>query len=230
MSGRTFVLGDIHGACRALEQCLSRCNFDPAHDQLIALGDVCDGWPEVKQCIDVLLDIPNLIYILGNHDSWALKWFREHQQPELWLGQGGQATVDSYRQGVPADHRKFLEQARLYYLSDERALFVHAGINPDLPLDQQDDSIFLWDRSLFNLANRLKLYHRERSLGNYKEIYIGHSPTIRVGSSVPLQSGNVWMMDTGAAWDGYLTIMDIDSKVYYQSDRVADLYPGIKGR
>ncbi len=230
MTGRTFVLGDIHGAFRALEQCLSRCDFNPQYDHLVALGDVCDGWPQVRECIEYLLKIPNLTYILGNHDYWTLSWFRNQVPPDLWLNQGGQATLNSYADGVPTSHRQFLEQAKLYHLTTDHRLFVHAGIIPDKPLTEQDESVFLWDRSLFNLACRLKIHHEEKSLGSYREIYIGHSPTIRAGYPVPLQSGNVWMMDTGAAWDGHLTIMDIESKAYVQSDRVADLYPGVKGR
>ncbi len=46
--GRTFVIGDIHGAYRALRQCLDRADFDYESDHLICLGDVCDGWPDTK--------------------------------------------------------------------------------------------------------------------------------------------------------------------------------------
>ncbi|NJN40909.1 MAG: hypothetical protein HC811_00350 [Flammeovirgaceae bacterium] len=45
---RRFVLGDIHGAYRALRQCLERASFSYDEDLLIALGDVSDGWPDVK--------------------------------------------------------------------------------------------------------------------------------------------------------------------------------------
>ncbi len=48
--GKTFVIGDIHGAYRALRQCLERSTFDFEKDRLICLGDVCDGWPETKAC------------------------------------------------------------------------------------------------------------------------------------------------------------------------------------
>ncbi|MDH5598326.1 MAG: hypothetical protein OEY34_04330, partial [Cyclobacteriaceae bacterium] len=52
----------------------------------------------------------------------------------------------------------------------------------------------------------------------------------REGYLHPLQSGNVWMMDTGAGWDGVLTIMNIRDKTYKTSDPVPSLYPGIEGR
>ena len=45
-------MGDIHGAYRALRQCLQRAQFDDENDHLICLGDVCDGWPETKAVIE----------------------------------------------------------------------------------------------------------------------------------------------------------------------------------
>lgn len=39
----TYVLGDIHGAFKALEQVLARSPFEPLEDRLIFLGDVADG-------------------------------------------------------------------------------------------------------------------------------------------------------------------------------------------
>jgi len=44
--GRTLVIGDIHGAYKALVQCLERSGFDKEKDTLITIGDVCDGWHE----------------------------------------------------------------------------------------------------------------------------------------------------------------------------------------
>jgi serine/threonine protein phosphatase 1 len=41
---------------------------------------------------------------------------------------------------------------------------------------------------------------------------------------------NVWNVDTGAAFKGPLTIMDIDSKAFWQSENLDTLYPNEKGR
>ena len=68
--GRVFVIGDIHGAYRALRQCLERARFHYENDRLICLGDVADGWPETREAVDELLRIRQLTYILGNHDWW----------------------------------------------------------------------------------------------------------------------------------------------------------------
>jgi serine/threonine protein phosphatase 1 len=228
-TARTFVIGDIHGGYTALMQCLAMADFNYQTDMLISLGDVCDGWPETAQCYDELLKMENLIYILGNHDQWALEWARRGVSPEVWLEQGGQATINSYPQGMPLSHQKLLATGHEYYLNGNK-LFVHAGILPDQQLNHQGPDIFLWDRSLCKLALSLKEDGNERNLGTFDEIYIGHTPTTRWGHSSPVKACNVWMMDTGAAWDGKLTILNIHTKQYFQSDPVWQLYPGIKGR
>jgi len=228
-SQKVFVLGDIHGAFRGLIQCLARAEFDYENDHLIFLGDVCDGWSETALCIEELLKIKHLIYVLGNHDLWAIDWAMNGNKPEIWLRQGGQATVDSYPDGMPESHLKLLRTAFHYYLSGEK-LFVHAGIKVDIPLEQQDQDIFLWDRSLYNLVTRLKNQGEEINLSPYQEIYIGHTPTTNMGIYHPINACNVWLMDTGAGWDGSLSMMNISTKECFQSDRIKDLYPREKGR
>ena len=222
----TFVIGDIHGAYRALQQCLERSEFNPQEDHLICLGDVCDGWPETNQCIERLLDIPRLTYLLGNHDFWMMEWMKHGIVEDIWLYQGGEATIRSYPDGFPPTHLKFLEDA-LYYFELDGKLFVHAGIDPLKPIDQQDVNIFLWDRTLARMALDFRLKEIEDNFSVYDEIYIGHTP---VPFSQPVRSGNVWLMDTGAGWSGVLSMMNIDSKEMFTSDPVPQLYPGVKGR
>src|SRR3989338_2638718 len=124
---RIFVMGDIHGAHKALLQCFERSHFDYANDRLIALGDVCDGWPEVNLCIDELLKIKHLDYIIGNHDLWAIRWVEEGFQEEIWVEQGGRNTLISYNyKPMPRAHFNFLKKAQSY-VEDRYRLFLHAG-------------------------------------------------------------------------------------------------------
>jgi len=46
-----------------------------------------------------------------------------------------------------------------------------------------------------------------------------------IGLLPPGQSRGVWNLDTGAGMSGKLTVMDIDTKEYWQSDLVTELYP-----
>jgi serine/threonine protein phosphatase 1 len=223
---RTFVVGDIHGAYRALRQCLERSAFDYQNDYLISLGDVSDGWPETRACIDELLALRNLTFILGNHDWWTLQWMKTGAIEEVWFDQGGEATIRSYAEGVPSDHIDFLEKASLYFLKNNR-LFVHAGILPDLPIEQQPAETLLWDRDFARIA--LDFYQRDISgkLTGYDEVYVGHTP---IPFPHPIQSSEVWLMDTGAGWSGTLSMMNIETKEIFSSDAVPSLYPGVPGR
>ncbi len=219
-------MGDVHGAYRALKQCLERSNFDYQNDILINLGDVTDGWPQTKECIDELFRIKNLIYILGNHDTWALSWMQNSKAEEHWLSQGGKATVKSYTDGIPKTHISFLENALPYYVS-EKKLFVHAGIDPERSMDEQGLATFLWDRRLANSALNLHVNNIQIKITMFDEVYLGHTP-IHFGK--PVKGGEVWLMDTGAGWAGVLSMMDINTKEVFLSDSVPGLYPGIEGR
>lgn len=223
---KTFVIGDIHGALRALRQCLDRANFDKEKDTLICLGDVADGWPETKQSVDELLHIPNLIYVLGNHDFWTLEWLETGYAEDIWVDQGGKATQLSYETKRPESHINFFRKAKPYYIDNNR-LFVHAGISPLRPIEEQTYQTFLWDRHLARTAFDLYEKGIQGKLTTYDEVYIGHTP---IPFHYPIQSGDIWMMDTGAGWSGVLSIMDVDTKEYWTSDPVPSLYPGIEGR
>ena len=126
----------------------------------------------------------------------------------------------------------------LYYLIDpENRLFVHAGFSSVYgPEKEHFESNFFWDRTLWEMAlatdNQLKResgFYPKR-LKIYKEIFIGHTPTTNYGSDMPMQAHGVWNVDTGAAFKGRLTALDVVTKKYWQSDPVWKLYPDEKGR
>lgn len=223
---KTFVLGDVHGAHRALKQVLERASFDYNHDRLICLGDVVDGWPETKEAVDELMKIKNLVYIMGNHDVWALQWMETNEAEEIWLDQGGRATCNSYVNGVPANHVTFFKHAH-EYLVENNTLFVHAGILPGLKAEECSPDILYWDRTLVRTAMDLVRKGTPRQLTSYDEVFVGHTP---ISASHPTRFCEVWMVDTGAAWSGVLSLMDIHSKEWFTSDVVKELYPGVKGR
>ena len=64
----------------------------------------------------------------------------------------------------------------------------------------------------------------------YNEIYIGHTATTRYGIDKPIKAGNVWNIDTGSAFTGKLTALNIDTKEFFQSDSVKGFYTNEKGR
>lgn len=228
-----FVIGDIHGHHKALLQVLEKSKFDYEKDKLIALGDVCDGWPFVWECVEELMKIKNLIYILGNHDRWAFEWTTCGIVTPLWTDQGGKATIKSYQDHggqMPQSHIDFFNHAILKYVEDNK-LFVHGGIDVNVPLDQQPADILLWDRFLIKQAKAYGHNRPNYKLTEFDEIFIGHTPTLLFDTIDPIHFCEVMDCDTGAGWTGgRLTLMDIDTHEFWQSDFVETFYPDIKGR
>jgi serine/threonine protein phosphatase 1 len=239
---RTFVVGDIHGGLKALKQVLQNAAITK-EDILIFLGDYVDGWSESAQTISFLIDLHNeqeCIFIKGNHDVWCEDWLRTGNTESKWLKHGGQPTIGSYNNVSEYDkrmHLLFLERMKLYFVDEQNRLFLHAGFTSMHGPEQEFyDTNFTWDRTLWEMAltmdkrikkdsllfpKRLKLYH---------EIYIGHTPTLYYNVEIPMQGCNVWNVDTGAAFKGKLSIMDIETKEYWQSEPVWELYKGEVGR
>lgn len=237
---RTFVMGDIHGAYKALIQCLERSNFNKEEDTLIQLGDVVDGWNEVYECVDELLTISNLIAIKGNHDDWFREFCIYRQHPTDFQ-QGGQGTRDSYNKhlginNVPYEHMQFFDKQHLYYIDNQNRIFVHGGFNRHFSIkDQYDKSIFYWDRDLWLSAIAFcgmdkKDGYFYKIKDNFKEVFIGHTTTTNWDKDNPMRAANIWNLDTGAGFKGRLTIMDVNTKQYWQSDPVQELYKDQSGR
>ncbi len=225
----TYVIGDIHGANKALQQCLERSGINLQTDKVICLGDVCDGWPDVYESIETLTSIKNLVYIMGNHDYWALNWMKSGKVSEIWYNQGGNSTINSYKNKIPKEHVKFLSKA-FYFHVEKKNCFVHGGINPKLDLYKHTHEYLMWNRDLVNDA--ISLMHKPKTkLTKFENVFVGHTPTLNFNSSKPIKACDVYLMDTGAGWHGgKLSIMDISTNEIFQSDFVHELYPDTAGR
>lgn len=234
---KTFVIGDIHGCYKGLIQCLERSGFNKENDRLIQIGDVADGWSQVPECVEELLTIKNLIALRGNHDVWCWNWFVYGEQPDIWTEQGGRATIQSYiRTGLLTDekHRSFWNNQIDYFIDDDNRLFVHAGFDLDegfkwskaARVNLKNATYLHWCRDLAELNQTIIYPKHKESLSEFNEIFIGHT----AHQTLNFNKHNVWNVDTGAGWYGKLTIMDVDTKCFWQSDNVRTLYPNELGR
>lgn len=239
---RTLAIGDIHGGFKALKQVFEKAKVTE-NDRLIFLGDYVDGWSESSQIIQFLIELSEkqeCIFIKGNHDAWTEDWLSFGNAPDVWLFNGGQSTVDSYSDYSLEDleiHLEFFQRMKNYYVDEENRLFIHAGYSSmHGPEQEVYSSNYRWDRTLWETAVAMdkkleknsELYPKRLLL--YKEIFIGHTPTLHLGIKEPINKANVWNLDTGAAFTGALTIMNVDTKEFWQSDLLPSLYPDEKGR
>lgn len=253
---RTLVVGDIHGALKSLQDVLIKCKYDPDKDKIIFIGDYVDGWGESAELVDYLIGIKNkahfnykgddkVIFIRGNHDNWCQDWLNRGLTPIMWTEQGGKATLESYvRTGLLTEqsHKDFFDSLSDYYIDKENRIYIHGGWAyredpfPKSAMYNVMAGIYAkechWDRSL--LAGAASASHGGRHNDNvfnatkdFKEVYIGHTST---KDYLPIQLCNLWNIDSGCGWSGKLTILDVDTKEYWQSDYSKNFYPDEKGR
>ncbi|OWP88145.1 serine/threonine protein phosphatase [Flavobacterium covae] len=237
-----YVIGDIHGAYRGLLQVIGLTPLESG-DTIIFLGDYVDGWSESPQVLDFLIELNkqyNCVYIKGNHDELLLDWLKYQKENLLWYNSGGKSTIEAY-QNVSAEirdkHIHFLSNLKDYYLDNKKRLFVHAGFTSLKGVEYEYyPRLLYWDRTLWEMAlcldsniNFESTYFPKR-LRIYKEIFIGHTPLTDIGVTTPLKKANVWNLDTGAAFNGRITILNIENKEFWQSDPIYNLYPNEKGR
>jgi len=240
---RTFAIGDIHGGFKALIQVLNQLELTE-EDHLIFMGDYVDGWSEAAQVIDFLIDFSkkfNCIFIKGNHDVWCENWLKdENDVNPSWFMHGGKETIDSYAgfsKEEKQEHLAFFQALQMYHLDDENRLFLHAGFTSMHGVEKESyPHKFCTDRTLWEMALALDKKIEvtantyPKRLQHYHEIYIGHTPTTNYNEEYPMNAANIWNVDTGAAFKGKVTALNIETKAFYQSDALPSLYPNEKGR
>lgn len=225
---RRFVIGDIHGHYNEMMDLFGKVRFDYERDLLISLGDLVDRGPDPLKVIGSLTKIRRFIHVLGNHDDWCLQYLMTGIKGEDWISQGGESTIKAYEEypEKKPEHLAFFRKALLYFIDNGNRLFVHGGFNPQVPFHLQKDNkdLLVWDRSL--ILTVLDNKQLNKVFGEFSEIFVGHTPTLFAGKTSPIHIGNIWMLDTGIYLSGRLTLMDIDTKEYWQSPRTKNYFSG----
>src|SRR5204863_8582772 len=122
------------------------------------------------------------------------EWLETNFPDENWLVHGGKATLKSYRDRSPTDkmrHLDFFRRMQNYYVDKDNRLFIHAGFSSQYGPTEDEEGDYCWDRTLWEMALRtherikmnLMLYPKKLQL--FKEIFIGHTPTLYSGSFEP---------------------------------------------
>jgi serine/threonine protein phosphatase 1 len=202
-----YAVGDIHGSLRKLRQLIASCEQHASGrpPTFIFLGDYIDRGPDsagvIRYLIDLQSRLPDRVVVLkGNHEAMALGVIDGTAPADDWLSQGGAATLASYgaadARELPQTHIAWLRSLRLSY-DDGRRLYVHAGIDPERPLDAQREDDLIWIREPF-LSDR-------RDYGRL--VVHGHTP---LDTAAPDLRSNRLNLDTGAVFGGPLTAAVFD--------------------
>lgn len=219
---RVYAIGDVHGRLDCLDALLAQIDEDdaargPARTRLIFLGDLIDRGPDSAGVVDRVIQrtaIGEVHCIAGNHEEMFLASIGGSERSMRGFVQfGGRETLLSYGMSVedynahlfpeliaaaqsivPTTHREFLAGLEdRVEIGDY--LFVHAGIRPNVPIEEQTTSDLRWIRRDF-------LDHR----GDFGRIVVhGHTITPEVE-----ERSNRIGIDTGAYESGRLTAIGIE--------------------
>jgi serine/threonine protein phosphatase 1 len=228
---RTLVLGDIHGCHKALQQVLERSLFDYYNDRLITLGDICDGWPETPECVDTLLKVRYHVAVRGNRDVYLHQYLKKKDTPDFWKKRMGKETIKAYQRTNKLDdprHLALFESQVSYFIDGEKRLYVHAGFDPGRKITKQKPVDLNQSRSLWFTLLEAQAFSEPfpSDVNEFTEVFIGHTQTTKYfPHDQPVHIHRVWNLDQGVKSGGRLTIMDVDSKEYWQSDPASTLYP-----
>jgi serine/threonine protein phosphatase 1 len=218
---RIYAVGDIHGRADLLTEVIERIERDLERRPVgrsveIYLGDYIDRGPDSKDVIDLLavrLVQGRAVCLRGNHEDMMERFLHDPHHLEAWLRLGGLQTLASYgvvqrsghaegeeilhqrfRKAFPRAHELFLKCLKPWCACGD-FLFVHAGIRPGVPLEQQTLGDLLWIRDEF-----LSSQHDHGKL-----IVHGHTPVPH-----PDIHANRINIDTGACWSSTLTCLAIE--------------------
>ncbi len=219
---RTLAVGDIHGCAAAFDHLLEAIGLGP-EDKLITLGDYVDKGPNSQRVLEKLLYLHNnhqLIPLKGNHELMMLDAFHGKENDNFWVTVGGKATLESYPQineenpllNIPEYHWNFVQHHCLDYYETDNYIFVHANIDPRLPLDQQSDHDLFWQ----------KLYPRR---GHYsgKTVICGHTSQ---KDGCPVNMGHQICIDTWACGQGWLTCLEVETGKIWQTNQKGEVQRG----
>ncbi len=217
---RWLAIGDIHGHLAALETLLSKVAPQPG-DMIVTLGDYVDRGPNVRGVIDLLREWESrgqLIPLIGNHELIMLE--ARSYDYDFWQEVGGRETLASYASGkkqpgklsdVPAEHWTFMEELCGRWFETEDAIFVHAGVDSELPLKEQDDFDLCWKKFIPALV---------RPHVSGKRVICGHTAQ---KSGIPLNLGHHVCIDTWVYGGGWLTCLDVETGHYWQANSTGEV-------
>ncbi|KLE32418.1 metallophosphoesterase family protein [Aurantiacibacter luteus] len=219
---RVYAVGDIHGRSDLFSAMIDAIEHDFAEagegvtSTVILLGDLVDRGPDSAGVLWLARKWGKrrpVRVLAGNHEEMMLKSFEDTDVLKHFLRHGGRETLLSYgvdrkaftkasieevrallAEHVPAKDRRFIEGFEdMVRIGDY--VFVHAGIEPGVPLDEQKTRTLRWIREPF-------LSHAGAHEG-----MVVHGHTITEGVEA---TSNRIGIDTGAYASGRLTALVLE--------------------
>ncbi len=223
---RVYAIGDVHGRADLLDRVFARIDAHIAAHPVarpvqVLVGDYVDRGPNSRGVLDRLIvraRSKEMVLLKGNHETFVQEFLRNPSSLQSWSQMGGLETLMSYgltpslnadaatqrelasalQAVMPKAHLKFLGGLPTSF-SCGGFFFVHAGVRPRVPLEQQREEDLLWIRDDFLLY--------EEGFG--KIVVHGHTPV----REIDVRPNRI-NIDTGAYATGRLACLVIEDETF----------------
>ena len=199
---RVWVVGDIHGHLATLRALMHRLNLGE-EDRVVLLGDMIDRGPDSAGVIEYIREHPQILAIKGNHEQMAIQSLQSTsiELNSVWMSKGGASTWGSYIVAAKGD----LHRAKLSFAEDCAWLadlpshivlddwrLVHAGYDPKIDLDTQNEKTLLWIRRAF--------FKHNEAIDEKRCILFGHTPTKKFKRIGQIAQSKISLNDGRPSW------------------------------
>lgn len=217
-TGTDYFVGDIHGCYEQLMEALEKITFNPDVDRLISVGDLVNRGPDSVKCLNLLKETW-FHAVFGNHEDMMIKSFRHEWSTYNYVQNGGKWFF----------HLPYEEQEQLVLLADakmtlvievETDIGIIGVIHANAPDDWQkyhrlnNDEDFFDDNLVEDtIWGRRRIYGgQDGRVNGIDYVIVGHTPVEDV-----TVLDNIVYIDTGAVYDGSLTILSVNEVANYAS-------------
>lgn len=218
---RIFAVGDVHGNLRELTILLNfvRRREGLSEDDLVVfVGDYIDRGPSSAGVVEYVTAFreahSETVCLQGNHEEMLLSFLGlGGSHGEYYLKNGGSNCLQSYGidvlsqdrseivRAIPEKHIDFFKTLEVGVVVGDY-IFVHAGIRPGIPLEEQNEGDLRWIRQEF-----IRSPHH---LG--KTVVFGHTSFGQIFVDLPYKLG----IDTGIAYGNALSVVEVIAGDCYQ--------------
>ncbi len=212
---RIFFVGDIHGCSKTFRSLVTDRISLTKSDHLYCVGDYIDRGPDSRGVVDFILALRKGGYkvftLRGNHEQMLLDSENSRLDHYMWLMNGGDTTLKSFGISTISElDNKYLEffNNTEFYISDEKFIAVHAGLDFDAENPLSDFKSLLWIRD----------FRIDRNFLGNRILVHGHTPVKREVLLSQEFDGRV-NVDGGCVYNkipgmGYLYAFDLRTKKF----------------
>lgn len=149
---RLIVVGDVHGCYDELKELLESCNYQDAQTQVLIVGDLINKGPKSAEVVRFAKN-NNFLCIRGNHDDFILAAIF-NLIPNL-----KQTDAIEFIKQLTSEEVDWLKELPYTIrIPKWNAVFVHAGLIPNLPLESQDPVHMTTLRNVYSAEDNTQQY------------------------------------------------------------------------